>query len=114
MLDTPAFRIDPQTGAIDKLDLMAGNEAHIANVMPLVDDRLLFTRDSIAAPSELYLSQGYGQAVPLTEIATQRIAAQLQGCGWGYGLGPDHQAGEPGRADARHPLCPWRSAGIVQ
>ena len=75
VLDTPAFRIDPQTGAIDKLDLMAGNEAHIANVMPLVDDRLLFTRDSIAAPSELYLSQGYGQAVPLTEIATQRIAA---------------------------------------
>ena len=73
VLDTPAFRIDPRTGAVQKLDLMAGNEAHIANVIPLHGDRLVFTRDSIGAPPELYLSRGWQQAVPLTDAATTRM-----------------------------------------
>ena len=75
VLDTPAFRIDPRTGAVEKLDLMAGNEAHLANVVPLHGDRLLFTRDSIGAPPELFLSQNWQQAVPLTQAATARMGA---------------------------------------
>jgi dipeptidyl aminopeptidase/acylaminoacyl peptidase len=75
VLDTPAFRIDPRTGAVQKLDLMRGNEAHIGNVVPLSGDRLLFTRDSIAAPPELFLSRSWRQAVPLTQVATARIGA---------------------------------------
>ena len=73
VLDTPAFRIDPRSGAVEKLDLMAGNEAHIANVVPLHGDRLVFTRDSIGAPPELFLSQGGRQAVPLSDVATTRM-----------------------------------------
>lgn len=73
MLDTPAFRIDPVTGAVTELNLMAGNEAHIANLTPLPGGRALFTRDSLGGPAELYLSDGMGQARPLTDIATTRM-----------------------------------------
>ncbi len=73
VLDTPAFRIDPATGAVERLDLMAGNEAHIANLVSLPGGRLLFTRDSLGSPSELFLSDAGGQARPLTDIATTRM-----------------------------------------
>ncbi len=73
VLDTPAYRIDPKTGAVTRLDLMAGNEAHIANLTPLPGGRLLFTRDSIGQPAELYLSNGLAQAKPLTDVVTTRM-----------------------------------------
>lgn len=75
VLDTPAFRIDPRLGAVERLDLVPGNEAHIANVVPLSSDRLLFTRDAIAAPAELYLARGGAPARRLTDAAASRIAA---------------------------------------
>ena len=74
VLDTPAFRIDPRSGTVTKLDLLRGNEAHIGNVMPIGDKRLVFTRDSIAAPAELYLSEGWGEAARLTDVAASRMA----------------------------------------
>ncbi|QUL39470.1 S9 family peptidase [Erythrobacter sp. JK5] len=73
VLDTPVFRIDPRSGETTRLDLMAGNEAHIGNLAALPGDRLLFTRDSIGAPGELYLSTGLKQARPLTDIVTSRM-----------------------------------------
>lgn len=73
VLDTPAYRIDPRNGAVEKLDLMAGNEAHIDNVTPLADGDLLFTRDSIGAPPEMFLSESWGQAEPLTQVATSTV-----------------------------------------
>ncbi|QFT76388.1 S9 family peptidase [Erythrobacter sp. THAF29] len=73
VLDTPVFRIDPETGETTKLDLMAGNEAHIGNLVPLPGNRLLFTRDSIGVPNELFLSDGMGQARPLTNVVTSRM-----------------------------------------
>jgi dipeptidyl aminopeptidase/acylaminoacyl peptidase len=73
VLDTPAFQIDIATGKVTELNLMAGNEAHIGNTIPLPGGRLLFTRDSLGAPSELYLSDGGGQARPLTDVATTRM-----------------------------------------
>ncbi|MBT8426564.1 MAG: PD40 domain-containing protein, partial [Erythrobacter sp.] len=73
VLDTPAFRIDPRTGAVERLDLMAGNEAHIGNVTPLAGGDVLFTRDSIGAPSEMYLSKNWDMAEPLTQVATPTI-----------------------------------------
>ena len=73
VLDTPAFRIDIATGKVIELNLMAGNEAHIANLIPLPGGRALFTRDSLGAPSEIYLSDGMGQARPLTDVATTRM-----------------------------------------
>lgn len=73
VLDTPAFRIDPATGEVQELDLMAGNEAHIGNVVPLAGERLLFTRDSIGAPPELFVSHDWQQAMPLTEVAGRHL-----------------------------------------
>ena len=73
VLDTPAFNIDPKTGKVTELNLMAGNEAHIANLVPLPGGRALFTRDSLGQPAELYLSDGMGQARPLTDVATTRM-----------------------------------------
>lgn len=73
VLDTPVFQIDPANGAVTRLDLMAGNEAHIANLTPLSNGRLLFTRDSIGQPSELYLSANLEQAKPLTDIVTTQM-----------------------------------------
>ena len=75
VLDTPAFRIDPRSGAIEKLDLIPGNEAHIGNVVTLTGGRILFTRDSIGAPSELFLSRNWQQAKPLTQVASPRLGA---------------------------------------
>lgn len=73
VLDTPAYRIDPATGETKRLDLIAGNEGHIAGLAPLADGRLLFTRDSIGQPAELYVSADLGQAKPLTDIVTTRM-----------------------------------------
>ncbi len=73
VLDTPAYRIDPRDGSVERLDLMAGHEAHIGNATPLTGDRLLFTRDSIGAPAELYLSRNWEQAEPLTDVASTRM-----------------------------------------
>ena len=57
VLDTPAFRIDPRSGKVTELNLLRGDEAHIGNVTPTGNKRLVFTRDSIAAPAELYVSE---------------------------------------------------------
>ncbi|MFM7347941.1 MAG: S9 family peptidase [Erythrobacter sp.] len=73
VLDVPAFRIDVATGKVSELNLMAGNEAHIANVVPLPKGGVLFTRDSLGAPAELFLSNDMGQARPLTDVATTRM-----------------------------------------
>lgn len=75
VLDVPAFRIDIATGKVAELNLMAGNEAHIANLVPLPGGRALFTRDSLGQPAELFLSDGMGQARPLTDVATTRMGA---------------------------------------
>ncbi|MEL7518013.1 MAG: S9 family peptidase [Pseudomonadota bacterium] len=73
VLDTPVFKIDPKSGAVTELDLMAGHEAHIGSITPLAGDRLLFTRDSIGAARELYLSTGLKTARPLTDVVTSRM-----------------------------------------
>ncbi|MEE4338833.1 S9 family peptidase [Erythrobacter sp.] len=72
-LDVPAFRIDPESGEVQELDLIAGNEAHIGGLTPLADGGLLFTRDSIGVPAELYRSDALGKARPLTDVVTSRM-----------------------------------------
>ncbi|UAB78457.1 S9 family peptidase [Erythrobacter sp. SCSIO 43205] len=73
VLDVPAYRIDPKSGEVTELNLMAGNEAHIGNVTPLVGDRLLFTRDSIGVPAELFLARMGQTATPITNVVTSRM-----------------------------------------
>ena len=75
VLDTPVFQIDPQSGEVTERNLIAGREAHIANLTPLPADRLLFTRDSIGVPHELYLANSGEKAHPLTDVVTSRMGA---------------------------------------
>jgi len=75
VLDTPVYKIDPASGDVTKLDLMAGNEAHIGAITPMAGNRLLFTRDSIGSAKELYLSTGLKTARPLTDIVTSRMGS---------------------------------------
>ena len=69
VLDTPAFRVDPVSGAVERLDLVEGNEARLGGVTPLPGNRLLFTRSSVQNPSELYLSSDWSAATRLTDVA---------------------------------------------
>jgi dipeptidyl aminopeptidase/acylaminoacyl peptidase len=73
VLDTPLFRIDPRNGKVTELNLIAGNEAHIGSFVPLPGNRLLFTRDSIGVPSELFIAAGANTAKPLTDVVTSRM-----------------------------------------
>ncbi len=73
VLDTPAFKVDPRSGKVTRLDLMAGNEARIGNITPLANGAMLFTRNSIGGPSELYLTDDGKQAKPLTDVATSLL-----------------------------------------
>ena len=69
-LDQTALRIDPVSGAIETLDLMAGNEGSISSLIPLSDGNLVFKRDSVGSPPELFLSERLAQAIPVTDVAT--------------------------------------------
>ncbi|MDN3646873.1 S9 family peptidase [Pontixanthobacter aestiaquae] len=76
VLDTPAFKINPQSGEVERLDLVKGNEARISGITPIAGNRLLFTRNSIAGPSEMYLSEDWKQAEQLTDVGTSLMAAR--------------------------------------
>ncbi|RKF19035.1 S9 family peptidase [Altericroceibacterium spongiae] len=74
-LDVPAFRVNRDSGKVEKLDLVEGDEAHIGNVIPLARNSLIFTRDSIADPAELYITHGQDKAMRITDIAHSTMAA---------------------------------------
>ncbi|MCW1382205.1 S9 family peptidase [Novosphingobium sp. KCTC 2891] len=78
VLDTPAFRIDPKSGKVVRLALSPakGREGHIGNVTPLRDGRVVFTRDSIDAPAEIYVGKPGKGATRLTDIAASALAAR--------------------------------------
>ena len=59
VLDHPAFRIDPATGKVERLKLAPTGEAegHIDAVLPLKGGGLLFTRDTSASPSQVWLAR---------------------------------------------------------
>lgn len=76
VLDTPAFRIDPRSGKVERLAFHQGREGHIGNVVPLRDGRFVFTRDSIEAPAELFVGKPGTMAEKLTDIATPALAAR--------------------------------------
>ena len=75
VLDTPIFRIDPASGAVARLSFFAGREGNLGNVTPLGDGRLVFTRDSIDGPAELYVAKIGGKPQQLTDLDASRLAA---------------------------------------
>jgi dipeptidyl aminopeptidase/acylaminoacyl peptidase len=88
VMDTPAFRIDPASGKVERLKLMPKgmNEGHIGNVVPLKNGGLLFTRDAIAHPAEVWITDRIGkparqlsrandaQLAAMAPVATQRFS----------------------------------------
>ncbi|WJY19609.1 S9 family peptidase [Alteriqipengyuania flavescens] len=78
VLDDPAFRIDPRSGEVTRLDLVEGNEARIGVAAILPGNRIVFTRNSVAAPSEIYLSDGWQGSRRLTDVTASDFEALAQ------------------------------------
>lgn len=57
-MDTPVFRVPLATGRPERLKLApkGQTEGHIGAVTPLADGRLVYTRDGLARPAEVYLA----------------------------------------------------------
>ena len=75
VLDTPIFRVDPTSGAVTRLSFFPGREGNLGNVTVLADGRLVFTRDSIEGPAELYVAKIGGKPQRLTDLDASRLAA---------------------------------------
>ena len=58
VLDNPVFRIDVASGKVERLKLAAKgqSEGHLANLSVLKDGRLLYTRDGVANPAEVFVA----------------------------------------------------------
>ncbi|OYW16263.1 MAG: peptidase S9 [Novosphingobium sp. 12-64-8] len=74
VLDVPAFRIDPVSGKVTRLALSPKREGNIGNVTPLKDGRIVFTRDTVEAPAELYVAKAGKPGVRMTDYATTTLA----------------------------------------
>lgn len=74
VLDNPAFRIDPATGKIDRLKLAPKGlgDGHIGKIVALAGGRLLFTRDSVAGPAEVFIAS---KGKPARQISHANDAA---------------------------------------
>jgi dipeptidyl aminopeptidase/acylaminoacyl peptidase len=75
VLDTPIFRIDAAIGAATRLSFFPGREGNLGDVTVLADGRLVFKRDSIEGPAELYVAKIGGKPKRLTDLDASRLAA---------------------------------------
>ncbi len=59
VLDTPAFRVELASGKVTRLKLAPKGltEGHISNVTPLANGALLYTRDSVSGPAEVWITE---------------------------------------------------------
>jgi len=77
VLDTPAFRIELASGKVSRLKLAAKGlaEGHVANLTPLADGSLLYTRDGVATPAEVHLAPRGKPGRQLSHANDAQIAA---------------------------------------
>ena len=77
VLDNPAFRIDVASGKVTRLKLAPKGlrEAHIGAVTPLRNGGYVFTRDAIANPAEVYVSEKGKPGRALTHANDMQLAA---------------------------------------
>jgi dipeptidyl aminopeptidase/acylaminoacyl peptidase len=80
VLDTPAFRIDPLSGKVERLKLAPKglSEGHVSAVTPLKDGSLLYTRDSIQSPADVWLAARGKPGRQLTHANDAALAAAPQ------------------------------------
>ncbi len=76
-LDTPAFRVELASGKVTRLALAPKgmSEGHIANVTPLANGAILYTRDSVSAPAEVWIAEKGKAPRPLTHANEAQLAA---------------------------------------
>lgn len=77
VLDHPVFRVDVATGKVERLKASnAATEGNIGDVTPLADGGLLYSRNSILLPTDLYLRDAKGKVTQITD-ANAAILAEL-------------------------------------
>ncbi|MET0251303.1 MAG: prolyl oligopeptidase family serine peptidase, partial [Novosphingobium sp.] len=76
VLDTPAFQIDPASGEVQRLPLDPERDGHLANLIPLAGNRMVYTRDTIDGPAELYLAERGKGGRRLTDAASGLLSAR--------------------------------------
>ena len=77
VLDHPAFRIDVTTGAVTRLKLAPTglSEGHLGDVTPLPGGALLYTRDSVSGPAEVWLAPAGQPARQISHTNDTQLAA---------------------------------------
>ncbi|NIJ36516.1 dipeptidyl aminopeptidase/acylaminoacyl peptidase [Sphingopyxis panaciterrae] len=107
VLDHPVFRVDAASGKVEKLK--ASNEAfdgNIGDVTPLANGALLYSRNTVLLPTDVYVRDARGKVAQLTNVNAAELAQfdpvkverlQFAGAGgdkvWGQILKPANAAG---------------------
>lgn len=108
VLDHPVFRVDAASGKVEKLK--ASNEdydGNIGDVTPLANGALLYSRNSVLLPTDLWVRDAKGKAAQLTNVNAAELAQfdpvkverlQFAGAGgdkvWGQILKPANATGK--------------------
>ncbi len=76
VMDTPAFRIDVASGKVTRLALAPKGltEAHISSITPLANGGLLFARDGVANPAEVFVATKGKPSVQLSRANDAQLA----------------------------------------
>jgi dipeptidyl aminopeptidase/acylaminoacyl peptidase len=75
VLDHPVFKIDAKTGKVEKLKATTDQwEGNIGDVTPLPGGALLYSRNSIADPTDLFVRDAKGKVNRLTEVNKAQMA----------------------------------------
>ena len=75
VLDHPVFRVDARTGKVERLKATTEEwEGNIGDVTPLPGGALLYSRNSIAAPTDLWLRDAKGRVTRLTDVNRAQLA----------------------------------------
>lgn len=75
VLDHPVFRVDVKSGKVEKLKATTDKwEGNIGDVTPLPGGALLYSRNSIADPTDLFVRDAKGKVTRLTEVNRAQMA----------------------------------------
>lgn len=108
VLDHPVFRVDVNSGKVEKLKATTEQwEGNINDVTPLPGGALLYSRNSVAVPTDLWTRDAKGKVTRLTDVNRAQLADidpvkvdRLKFAGangetvWGQIVKPAHSAGK--------------------
>lgn len=75
VLDHPVFRVDVNSGKVEKLKATTDQwEGNINDVTPLPGGALLYSRNSVAVPTDLWTRDAKGKVTRLTDVNRAQLA----------------------------------------